>query len=685
MIISFKKNNGGGGGGYVLPTATPTRLGGVKIGEGVNVDSAGTISVDVPEINVATTASTGVVKIGEGINIDSAGTISVSGGSGDSTKLVSVSELPTGATEGDVFIQAKDYEFINCHISKDSGDAIPVGIQNWEEIGSPSYITVDSDFNTDTLVLRFDYYDYHLSIFGGNFDEGYESRTYHYVLAQDGNEQVLLEDDFYGSESDTVVFEFGDYQLEGIYNWDGNEQLKFNIDAQIVFEVFYNQDGETKFLNDGTFMAKESGERAALDYWVNTYGNLSKYMVFLYYGELPQNEILFKAHHNQWNNYTYWSWNGEKLCAWNDENMLDRNEGWDMLFNTNGFFDYYIYNFKEGVLSISSRESYDVWELYGDWYKYDEMTYEPIDWQNKVNNIKSFALPLAYTRINGVAFLGASDLEIGSVPFDGKKGQILMKTTNDYDNNTFGWRDLVIPRTEIYQSLPYGGNEGDLVLTNTEYYPYTASTFIARNSTSESDRNNFSNDDEMGWYDWGNNYIYFGNASAYTNTKETFLYKIALRTNENDNWDTSNLAYINVLRRNGQYCIFMDNFSYYDTGGTPVPYTFSMYLSSTGTTSGNTPYLPLWKYWDGSYGYKFHFEIDQDNNLTMWMRHSDVDRDNQEPDYVEGQNYGGVGFKCMNHTEVFYDYINLDQDDTYLSIYKGGVWYELGYLTRQGV
>ena len=45
MIISFKNINGGGGGGYVLPTATANRLGGVKIGDGINVENDGTISV----------------------------------------------------------------------------------------------------------------------------------------------------------------------------------------------------------------------------------------------------------------------------------------------------------------------------------------------------------------------------------------------------------------------------------------------------------------------------------------------------------------------------------------------------------------------------------------------------------------------------------------------------------------
>ncbi len=48
MIINFDRigQGGGSGSGYTLPTATETRLGGVKIGSGITVDSAGTISVE---------------------------------------------------------------------------------------------------------------------------------------------------------------------------------------------------------------------------------------------------------------------------------------------------------------------------------------------------------------------------------------------------------------------------------------------------------------------------------------------------------------------------------------------------------------------------------------------------------------------------------------------------------------
>ena len=43
MIISFSKL--GGGGGYVLPAATQSTLGGIKVGTGLTIDSGGTLSV----------------------------------------------------------------------------------------------------------------------------------------------------------------------------------------------------------------------------------------------------------------------------------------------------------------------------------------------------------------------------------------------------------------------------------------------------------------------------------------------------------------------------------------------------------------------------------------------------------------------------------------------------------------
>lgn len=59
---------------YILPTASTNTLGGVKIGDNINIDSNAHISVPV-----ASQSSLGVVQAGTGINIDSNGVISANG------------------------------------------------------------------------------------------------------------------------------------------------------------------------------------------------------------------------------------------------------------------------------------------------------------------------------------------------------------------------------------------------------------------------------------------------------------------------------------------------------------------------------------------------------------------------------------------------------------------------------
>lgn len=56
---------------YILPTATTNTLGGVKIGDNINIDSTGHISVPTAGVTDA-----GVVKVGTGLTIDSNGVLS---------------------------------------------------------------------------------------------------------------------------------------------------------------------------------------------------------------------------------------------------------------------------------------------------------------------------------------------------------------------------------------------------------------------------------------------------------------------------------------------------------------------------------------------------------------------------------------------------------------------------------
>lgn len=80
--------SGGGGGGYELPTATASRLGGIKVGSNLSVAEDGTLSAPAPtpayELPTASADTLGGVKIGSGISIDANGAISASGGGGGS-------------------------------------------------------------------------------------------------------------------------------------------------------------------------------------------------------------------------------------------------------------------------------------------------------------------------------------------------------------------------------------------------------------------------------------------------------------------------------------------------------------------------------------------------------------------------------------------------------------------------
>lgn len=46
MIINFSNLGGGGGGGYVLPVATDSRLGGIKVGSGLTITNEGVLSAE---------------------------------------------------------------------------------------------------------------------------------------------------------------------------------------------------------------------------------------------------------------------------------------------------------------------------------------------------------------------------------------------------------------------------------------------------------------------------------------------------------------------------------------------------------------------------------------------------------------------------------------------------------------
>lgn len=77
-------DGGGGGGGYVLPIASGTRLGGIKVGNNLSIDQNGILSAEAGTYSLptATALRLGGIKVGNGLTVQEDGTLSATGGGG---------------------------------------------------------------------------------------------------------------------------------------------------------------------------------------------------------------------------------------------------------------------------------------------------------------------------------------------------------------------------------------------------------------------------------------------------------------------------------------------------------------------------------------------------------------------------------------------------------------------------
>jgi len=75
---------GGGGSSYVLPNASATVLGGIKVGTNLSIDVNGVLSATASAytLPIASAGTLGGIKVGTGLSIDGSGVLSASGGGG---------------------------------------------------------------------------------------------------------------------------------------------------------------------------------------------------------------------------------------------------------------------------------------------------------------------------------------------------------------------------------------------------------------------------------------------------------------------------------------------------------------------------------------------------------------------------------------------------------------------------
>ena len=711
MIIDFSNLGGGGGGGqYVLPVASQNTLGGVKVGQNLAIDSAGTLSADIDTSNfvqesemsgyvqtsamsgyvettqLATTAQTGLVKIGSGITVDANGTISVnSQGGGDATVLQSVSGLPSAATSGDVMSLAGEKESLgvgNVFVDQNNDgnwrqafwnmgeeyNMEPDGIVKFERGNAePVYTDWKGEL---VLMLYINEYDYNFWVYltSGN--------TYYVDFYEGGQTETLS---LTGSTSHT--FTFGDenehsveFYLDEANNLYATTDYTYRVKTAVVSNYSKMYDSSLWVYSENT-----DGEdsRVCIKEFRPTSDGMYKNIVIAYYGELPTNEILFEMDHTSyWGGQYQYIWLADDGYLWiaNNADMT----GGERMFTfgeTKDYSSFYRITASEGLISIAVRElGALMFSTYGDWHKFNGGHFQPTGWNKKCKNLVQYAYkyPFENITINGntVKFAGESDLP--SIVGPDSWGQIGQVLTSKGNGQTPVWSTL-LPEVQVVGELPVCAKDGSVAIVNTGA-SYTASTaFTAFASTNYQDRNNFSDDIEIGWYE-DNNCIYFENGN-YASEEKTFLYRIAMRTSENSDWNTSQLAYINVFREYdsvGQsyfYSWDMPEFSGYSTSG----------IIDSNTTSADTEYLPIW---NNDYGYKFHFEL-FNGGLAMWMRNSGPDSEDPDSSWGDDENYGEVPYTCRNHTTEFYNGIDTEGNESELYTFKGGVWYKLGEFAAQ--
>lgn len=641
------------------------------------------------DLAVATTATTGLVKIGSGITVDSAGTISVSsqGGGGDATVLQSVSGLPSAATNGDVMSLAGEKESLgvgNVYVDQnndgnwrqafwDMGQEYimePDGIVKFERGNAePVYEYPDGQL---ILMLYINEYDYNFWVYLTSGD------TYNVSFVDISQTEELS---LTGSTSHTFTFGDGDeHSVEFYLDEDNNLYATTDVTYRVIRAAVSNY---SKMYDSSLWVYSDNtdGEDSmvCIKEFRPTSDGMYKNIVIAYYGELPTNEILFQMDHTSyWGGQYSYLWLADDGYFWiaNNTGMTD-GERMFTFGETKDYSSYYRITASEGLISIAVRELGQLmFSTYGDWYKFNGGHFQPTGWNEKCKNLVQYAYkyPFANITINGntVKFAGESDLP--SIVGPNSWGQIGQVLTSKGNGQTPVWSALQ-PEIQVVDSLPVVAKDGSVVIVNTGA-SYTASTaFTSFASTNYSDRNNFSDDIEIGWYEDGNNCIYFGNGNL-TSTAKTFLYRIAMRTSGDGDWNTSQLAYINVFREYdsvGQthfYSWDMPEFSGYSTSG----------VIDSNTTSADTEYLPIWT---NEYGYKFHFELFE-GGLAMWMRNSDVDSGDPDSSWGEGESYGDVPFTCRNHTTEFYNGIDTEGKESEFYTFKGGVWYKLGISLWKG-
>lgn len=677
MIISFKNINGGGG-GYVLPTATPKRLGGVKIGQGINVDSAGTISVS--GIDVANYAMALKNTFEEENNLKVIN---------DNGFLYMVEQ--ERENEDGIYVKTKqNIGAVDINIDL-SGQTAPEGetidIVSFgdvtialDEFGELFYFNGEENIYFDGEVSDYQYGDFSFNWYDDGKHISFNQNATNFIEAtpETGNYDRLYEiaeDLFMANQNTLGLVKIG----EGInLAEDGTISVEGGSGIEVVSQLpASGTDGQVVIYNNRAYIWDVDSNTCEVTHIAKV--GEPTIDVVTYFGELPEGEAIFRQWHPYWNTYFYLAFDGEEIISYREPELI--NETYPSDFATLNEIkkqdgqDAEIRTFTEGMIVCTHNLDWTL-EVYGNWADAGNGHWKPLDYDEIKNNALQAAEKNNYTRLIAPDYFDITFANIGHksgykfiyVPTNGgQKGMFLQASGNE---QAPVWTEL--NPVKVLDTLPAYANEGDVFILSPLSETDNGS-FVSIDSTS--DPNNFDFDNELGHSGDGEYLCFVNDGYDYSNVpNKTLIAVIQMRTDESSEWNNDHIeeAYLYFNSEDDGTGNWVQYYSLeYDfmktIEGQPVQFSGDYTVDDNNTTV-DSDWLNIW---NDSYGYKFNLEYVEgatQNYLYFRSVYSSG----------EGEDSGDLNVRIHYYTKQFKTGVSENCEPSEFYIFKNGIWIKLG-------
>lgn len=473
MIIDFTNINGGGGGGYVLPIASQSTLGGVKVGQNLTIDSGGTLNAVGGEQDY---------QIVSAITDYTAGKMYGVVDESEYSAFFEDSTLFCGNFQTDFYGKIEDTEsdssfnpwvqgrgiYIDTYIDRDASTGIntltvkyvndTIINETLSEGESTFSLPSSGNFSGATLIVTSNETEYNVTYSGSGL---YECGFYIHKNVWEYNQNIAIavattsgnEPRFSGisytngtTANPLTVIENSRY----VNVWTGSDDMhkqlavrKMQGYTSIPSEGSSN--GDVLSLNGQLWKYKSTSGTSCV---INDFKGYNEYgdIVINYYS-LPQNQVLFHFTTN-FGFERYVSYNNGVFTLWEDSGMTTSAE----TITEGSDIDLWWSNVQgtsiPGLMRMTSMQNQNgninlSVSIVGDWNLKSSGHWEPGDWEDQVNSAPLY-------KVNRV-----KSSPYATVEGDGINPKMLT-TVGDVYNNTFG----------IFQTME---NTGMIVPDNSGY------------------------------------------------------------------------------------------------------------------------------------------------------------------------------------------------------------------------